>query len=480
MPYLPLLLAAIVVGGGNPAIDAPPPIPIVEYTREQNQKAINEHWKGLSQDDKYYTRYVTCHFFPENSGWIPAMNFVVSSTSRGEYLRKQFPVHLPDSDVYAINLYYLKWSVESWNHLVDGYPYSKRYPESVISLEWLADQTGDTVNSDAYYVLFYGLGKEPKDVPEFLKFFNIQEKQKQPYGWIETKSGVSVVKQRFLQFYDAQLFKAWGTKDNFDLLAKHNFLEFPDGNIEHAGEEWIVLVPKVDSTLKTRSAIQAYFLSKGNDLIINKQNNKAILKDGKKQFNKRERIEEGAARLVTDKTLFKEYVSITNNGSCIQCHSLGMNLPTENGIESLGELGTQRHTDKAGDEQIATFHLLSNGLTKELLRQQQDYQEYVCSCWDKVPVSQEVRETTSIKNASNYQRCLLEYNQDVGLAQADRESYAQPGEVALAIGYAAKSGILVGEAASQLADGKQIRREQWAEVYLQVQEYLKVYRVRKP
>lgn len=479
MHYLSLLLLTMVVGGDNVNLQPPPAIP-VPYTREQNSKAIAEHWKGLSQDDKYYTRYLTLNFFPENEGWIPNTNFVVSSTSRGEYLRKQFPIRLPESDVYALNLYYLKWSVKAWNHVTESYPYSKKiYPE-VISGEWLADQIGDTVTSDAYYVLFYGVDNVPADVPQFLKFFGIKETQKQPYGWIETKSGVSVVKQRFLQFYDAELFKAWGTKDNFDLLAKHNFLEFPDGNIEHAGEEWIVLVPKVDSTLKTRSCTQAYFLSKGNDLIVNKQNGKAILLNGKKQFNKRERIEEGAARLVVDHTLFKNYVSITNNGSCIQCHSKGMNLPTENGIESLGKLGTQRHTDKAGDEQIATFHLLANGLTKELGRQQQDYQEYVCSCWDKIPVSQEVRETTSVKNASNYQRCLLEYNQDIGLVQADRESYAQPGEVALAIGYAAKSGILVGEAASQLADGKQIRREQWAEIYLPVQEYIKINRVKKP
>jgi hypothetical protein len=406
-------------------------------------------------EDQAYQRYLSTGHIPERqrAEHVNALKFAVPSASRETLLDRQVPQRVGTSNVYRVDLRSLGWDYRDLNKVLKDYPYAYNDPyQPLLTLraDWLVYELADTTESTAYYDLLYGV-KTPKTRDEFLKFWGVDKSQQDDLslGWIETKSQVSKQGTRFIQRFISNRGAAWVTQDVLRIERGSDPLEFPDGVFKHDGEESIAVTPKVSVRLRTRGAAQVYFLSNG---------------EGK-------RVEEAPVDLVEDslRTIRKQTAIITN-GSCVGCHTKGLNLPSENGIESLILQGVQFYAaDKDKQEFAERFHLGTKGLLKEIQRSNEDYATFVEAC----------NGLSAEQNALTYRNVLRDYEAPLNLWRAAYELGATDEELRNALAYATASKIDLGPRFSVLAHGTEIiPRTVFAEGYLKAYALLQRWRER--
>jgi hypothetical protein len=421
--------------------------------------------KASGTDDYLYVRYLIVS--PEEGieapvHWQRALAFTLASASLEVNLNRQLPIAIAPG-VYRVDLRGLGWDTHDLMEVLktEGYPYGHEKNPLYIRGDWLIYQLGDSSESVAYETLLFGKDGRPKNRDEWLAKLGVDvaqvEKLELEHGLIEGRSGVAVQsgasgnKIRVLKFYDRLGGYASGTLDFLKITPENSPLEHPDlKGIKHDGEEWIVGVtkswsrdPAYDIKTTGRGALQFYFLTNG---------------DGGN-------VTEAPLKLVEDHSKFKGIASIRTPGSCISCHTTGLNAPTVNLLQSWIEGGIElKAKDYDAQQFIERFHL--GGVSTEIERANEDFAATInaaCSC--KPP------EAVAAYVAANDW-----YRADVTLETAAMELGCTPEELRNALAYASEAGVDVGGHLSALAHGEPVGRFTWEGLYLKAVDYLAAWR----
>jgi len=394
--------------------------------------AASSDRQQFRQEDWGYIYYLSCSGEDEASEQQLAAvaRFVASSFSRQPILERSTPVPVAGTALLRLDLRELDWSWRDWHRVLERYPY---YPPAklplVVRADWLVVELTDNFASDSGYRLLYGAQNIPATRDEFLEFWQVIDDRRSNFGLIEAQSGVSKQRYRWIESRPVPRGYAWGTRDVLRVAEGRDLLEFPDGSFRHDGEEWIVGIPKVSLAEGTRGVLQVYLLAAG---------------DGK-------RVDRAPVDLVEDHGRFRGLAEIRNTGSCIGCHTSGLNYPTENALRSLIVDGVDLYAGKKVQEQLELFHLTDVG--KELTRNIEDYEAIVRLC-SGLPAAELVAAFKSAVDA---------YDADVTLAVAARELHTTPRELKLALAYV--SAGEQGARLSWLAHGRAMARETWESLY---------------
>lgn len=415
----------------------------------------------------YVIQFTTANVPPaERQKVADILAFVCASFSRQQIIEYCVPQrHATLPDTYFIQLDKLKWSNYDWNRFVaQVYPYGyysgdKRYSASdtnrhyypersnkTYKADWFISYITDANNSSAGYALLYGSEQIPKNRSDFLKFWEVNTKAEHAFGLIESSSRVSKRNLRWLENYSRPRGYVWGTKDflNIDPTKSTDPFTYPipnDSRQKHDGEEWIVGVPKISSTSGERGALQVYMLFDGQ---------------GK-------RIDKADGDLVEDHTRYKGFSQIRTSGSCIQCHTSGLNGPTHNAIKELILSGGDIYASYQGKEALELFHLSDSA--KEIKRANEDYATAVF----------EITLTSPELNAKVFKQIVDKYVARVDIQTAARDLYTTPENLRLAFAYESNTNKSLSPYIVQLAQGQSINRETWEAIYLSAKQYLDKY-----
>lgn len=408
----------------------------------------------------------------EHSKAYKTLCFVCASFSQEAILEKCTPQKLPGTlHTYRLSLNDIKWSVYDWNkYVASKYPYAtfvrdSRYPNSdqgyywpsitpeIYRADWFISFLSDSNQSPAAYSLLYGENNAPRDKSSFLKFWQIDNDPYYSFGLIETESGVSKRRMRFIGNHALKRGYVWGTKDflKIDPTIDADPFKYPipeDKNLKHDGEEWILGIPKFSSVSGTRGALQVYAL---------------FDKAGK-------RIEKADGDLVEDHTRYKGYSQIRTAGSCIQCHANGINEPHKNGIRELllaTKEGGQEFYAKYKDKEALEKFYLSDSST-EISRNNEDYQAAIFA----------LNGCTTTENAKNFTEVVNNYFlETVSLKIAAEELTTTEEELSLALAWESGKNKRLGYALTSLPhEHTPLNRETWEAVYLQAYYILQQYR----
>lgn len=343
--------------------------------------------------------------------------FVCASSSRQDIIERCTPEQVTPT-LWRIDLRNMKWDWRQWWHVLNSYPYRTGKgayragypPPLVIRADWLCVALADTSQSDAYYRLLYGTPKLSRD--DFLRVWGANKKVSTHFGVIvdsDSPIGPSVAGVRLVEnFPTSNRGDVWRTRDSAEINAKSDPLEHLTGGFKHVAEELIAAMPKHSLRTGQRGRLQAYLLSdaKGN------------------------RQEEAPGKIVTDHLGFRGAATIRNWGSCIGCHTKGINNPGTSELRRLIAIpdGPEIYADRKSQEFIERFHLSDAGL--QIKRDCEDYALGVAMCngWDG--------ET----NAKHFRAAIDSYDAAVTLRQAAREAYLTPAEFRLALGWASSNG----------------------------------------
>jgi len=132
----------------------------------------------------------------------------------------------------------------------------------------------------------------------------------------------------------------------------------PDGSFKHDAEEWIIGLRK-KARNGTIGVLQGYFLADGKGNLLNRAD----------------------VRIVEDHTKFRGFSEVRNPGSCISCHSKGLNKGTEDVLRATLEAGVTALSSYKNKEKIESFNF--SNLTPQLDRSNEDYAAIIkelCGC----------------------------------------------------------------------------------------------------
>lgn len=282
-----------------------------------------------------------------------ATKFMVASTSMQPILEDTIPVDIPQTNLLRIDIRLLGWEYADWHTVIAArYPYHESVP-LVIRADWLLLELADMHASDSYHRLLYGGNPLPKTRDEVLKKLGVANESEHKFGLIEGQSGVSVQGIRLIENRPVFRGYAWGTSDVLALDGNRDPLLHPTGTFPFDGQEWIIGVPKLSRQTGDRGALQVYFLNDKNANLVGR----------------------APIDLVVDETRFRGLHEIRVPGSCIQCHTTGINPPTTNEVRELINSGISVAADKQSEQAISKFHL--GDPIKEVHRNQDDYQSMV-------------------------------------------------------------------------------------------------------
>ena len=396
---------------------------------------------------------------------LDTLSFVLASFSQQQILEYCSPVKT-NTDEYTISLSNLKWGQYEWNRFVaQAYPYDyysgdaryntndlrrHYYPSTTpqkYKADWFISYITDANQTSAGYALLYGKTEHiPKTKEQFLKFWEVTTKAEYAFGLIEAESRVSKRQFRWLENYSRPRGYVWGTKDffNIDPNKRTDPLSYPilgDQRQKHDGEEWIIGIPKFSSVTGERGALQVYMLFDGQ---------------GK-------RVDKADGDLVEDHTRYKGYSQIRSHGSCIQCHTSGINSPTQNTIKELILAGGDTYASYKGKEALEQFHL--SDTEKEIKRNNEDYATAVFCINNRTP-----EDTSKI-----FKQTVDDYVAQVDIQTAARDLHTTPENLRLAFAYESNTNKLLSPYIVLLAQDRKINRETWEAVYLQAKLYLEKY-----
>lgn len=378
-----------------------------------------------------------------------ATRLVVASSSRQPIIERCTPQYL-DGGVLRIDLRDLLWDYKDFAKVMADYPYQPwtRNPPLVIRADWLLLELADQQESDAFEILFYGSQNIPKTRDDALKFLSVDTvggtdtDDYRNFGMIEGKSGVAVNGIRWIENRPVQRGYAWGTRDILQVEQGKDPLENLTGGFNHDGEEWIIGIPKQSLRSNKRGALQVYFLANGAGTIVNR----------------------APVDLVVDATRFRGVTEIRAAGSCVQCHSRGLNDPTSNELRVFLDSGAQIQALKELPTQIEAFHLAE--LRTEIERDQQDYATAVDAVCGVEPT----------EAAAAFKRSIDAYDKPLNLTTMARELRRSEDALRNALAFASANGIPLSARLAGAATGITVPREAWeAAAFIEAQEYLRTW-----
>jgi len=384
-----------------------------------------------------------------------ALAFMVASTSSQPIIEYCIPVQVSET-LYHIDLRQLRWDYREWIHILKSrYPYyfGDDWP-LVVRADWLLVELSDAEQSDTHYRLLYGR-RVPRTMADFRKFWKVGEQDKNLFfGMVEGKSGIAKKQTRWIENLPILRGYYWQTKDTLQLDQASDPLDNIDGNFKHDGQEAIAGIPKVSLKTGTRGTLQVYLLAQGN--------RNAATADQK--------VDKADGDLVEDYSRFRGKPQVRTAGSCIQCHALGINEPTQNELKEIIRIGVDVFAKGKGlQERLELFHLSDVG--KEITRNQEDFADGVKITNGLDPQA----------NGEAFKKAVTNYDKTLTLEDAAREVFATPEELKLALAYASQVGQqrVVRSRLAALAHGKPMRREAWEANWRQAFNALLIWRSKK-
>ena len=416
---------------------------LVAVSSANDVKAARAHRARYPEHRQAYHSYVTTAHLPEEhrKRVAQALAFMVASSSRQPIIEYAVPRQIGPT-LYHLDFEQLRWDVWEWIRIMRHYPYySGRRYSLVVRADWLLVQLSDAFASSSYYRLLYGK-QRPSTLAQFRQVWDVGAKQEHRFGLVESQSGVSKQKIRWIESRPVPRGYYWETRDVLRIEAGRDPLDALDGNFKVDGQEIIVGMPKVSLTTGKRGTLQAYLLTDGRGNVVNKAD----------------------PDLVEDHTRFRGRAAIRTSGSCIQCHIEGINAPKVNELRELIKVGVDVYANKKGlQEQIELFHLSDTG--KELLRNQEDYADGVEMANGLTPQA----------NVAAFTESVNRYDADVSLEVAARELYTNAETLKLALGYLSNQKN-IGARLAALAHGKPIPRTAWEQLYRRAHNALLLYK----
>lgn len=376
-----------------------------------------------------------------------ATRLMVASSSRQPILERCLPQPVGDW-AYRIDLRDLHWDHAQWAQVLKKYPYNRpsHALPLVVRADWLLAQLSDQQESDAYQRLLYG-ANVPKTRDDALKALGVDTASGtatpdyRNFGMIEGDSKVAVNKVRWIENRPVTRGYAWGTRDVTTVETGKDPLENLTGDFKHDGEEWIIGIPKTSTKTGARGALQVYFLANGAG----------------------ELVARAPVDLVVDSARFRGLTEIRSPGSCIVCHSTGLNPVSEkNELRELLDSGVQAHALlKEVPAQLEAFHLAE--LDNEIKRNCEDFATAVTAVTGEEPDAA----------AAAFKRAIERFDAPLDLESTARELGVTADRWRDALAYASANGIALSARLAGLPHGRTITREAWEEQFHAAQEYLR-------
>lgn len=442
-----------------------PPLTLADTARRD--------WASIPVSDQNYIRYLVIPdtsaddpFSPDQEDYTRALAFLLPSCSRAINLDRQIP-HQVAPGVLRIDLRDYGWSPIQWIKATAHHPYSQKVNSLIVRGDWLLHELSDADLSPAYYRLLLDTDGLPTSLSEALRLLEVQRERTRSlglnFGSVETESGVALNKIRLLEFFSREGGYAAGTRDFFKITATNSPLELIDQKgLQHDASEWIVGLPKVWTDRRPRPVDPHDIRGVRHFPVVAGRGSLQVylLADGKDRIQT-----EAPMKIVEDHTRFRGIASIRAPGSCVQCHTHGLNEPTRNGLKEVLEHGVElKSYDPQARDYIERFHLTDSG--KYILRANEDYAAAIKACNGLTPE----------QNRDNFKLCIDSYRVKVTLEVAAAELYCTPAELRNAIAYASESKQKVGVHVAGLAHGIPLARDTWETVHFLASEYLHAWR----
>lgn len=393
----------------------------------------------------YYYLYDYGQSQNRNENLLPVLSFVLASTSVQQILDYVIPKEIIPSSLYRIDLQGLKWSQTAFQKVLSQYPYDpQRKNPLYIRADWLLSQLTDTSQSNAYYLLLYNAPPSKLSRDAILSQWGVSNDPKLSFGLIENDSGVALSKSRILQNLPVLRGYAWGTLDS---IKSDPFIDPvpPFTQFKHDAEEWIIGAPKfvLQANPPIYGNLQYYFLATSQGQIINAADPK----------------------LVEDKSRFKNNPQIRTPGSCIQCHSQGLNYPNVNALRQLIEKGADVYADKNSQEQLELFHLLP--AHEEIKYANTQFQK----------IQRHLTGLSSEEFLEAFRSIINEYEKPLSLEKAGKEvNFDPPLDFKFALGAASNSSYTLDARLVGLAHDIPISRQNWEKQYYNAVNAVKIYK----
>lgn len=284
---------------------------------------------GVAAADLPYTFVISLDHIPadDQAAWLAVVNFSLASASqqRVAELCTLQPTEAPGR--YLIDVRNLKWSGAAFTKALADYPYAPKLPSSrpgvravpkVIRGDWLALQIWDTTSSQVRYLLLYGRADITRD--QWLAIHDFDKGAKFAIGAIEGQSGVTVPGGRRVILTDERRAWLWTTLDTKQ-AGKGDPLEQPDSPFRlakgqpawldpdlaiHDGSEHIAALYKHSIKSTARGHLSDYLLANAAGQVV----------------------QQGPTDLVFDRTAGFRRLAEIRLGSCVTCHTAGLNYPT--------------------------------------------------------------------------------------------------------------------------------------------------------
>jgi hypothetical protein len=425
----------------------------VVATPATDAAAALQHRQQFPQSEWGYHYYLsTASVAPDHRADLAvAVRLMVASSSLQPIVERCTPQPVTDT-LWHVDLRELQWAVDDWHKVLADYPYATARLPIVVRADWLLLQLADQTDSDAYFRLLFGGDRIPKQRDDWLDLLKVSRERSKDFdalrfGLIESESGVAKQDARWMERHPVLGGYAWGTRDILEVAPDADPLEHPAGDFEHDGEEWIVGIPKVSLTTGDRGALQVYALSSGDGKIV----------------------AEAPVDLVEDSTTFRQQRAVRNPGSCVQCHTEGLNLPSTNDYRQLIVDGVDVvfYGDKDKQDQIDAFHL--GDVERELSRANEDFQAIV-------------RLATGVESAAAvkaFKATVDRFDAALDLDATARELGTTPENWRLAIGYASTQTSTLPARVAGLPHGRTIPRAAWEGIYHEALHRLHAWELRE-
>jgi hypothetical protein len=411
--------------------------------------------KGVIKAERLnYVRFFTTYALPEEWEWkgvkvnlrrqaelsLPyALNSLAGINAYG-FIEK--PKRVPGSDtLWYIDIGDFGWNLEDIDAVFKLQPYflsplvDGKNPNILFRADWFIVYGTDVTKVDdrgikviPYYVLQYGLGKEPKDKDDFERAWRVDLKQserdKTETGTI-VDAGDSVVSRhtRRLHRVRTNFGYYWYTRDvkshdiDPDKILSRDYLEDLFANQADAGEY-------ISSNTR---GLQTYLLTAGNN-------------------QKFKRVEFGDPTIVVDKVDPSDH-RVRTGKSCMVCHHFGI-IPYTNAFRELLTTGGKVFAKKEIELELKAFYLKHK--RGEEVRADNDL------------FAAAIEECNGLTPEENLKAYLSVYewywNEKVGPAQAARECGQSEADLVATVSPATTGRLVL------LAKGKGMPREIWDSV----------------
>lgn len=352
--------------------------------------------------------------------------------------------------LFRLDLRLLKISKATWRELVAKDPKKLTEIPLVSPIDWLTVQISDAQeNPTAYYKIVFQ-DQLPPDRDTALKLLGVDPDPTRRVGLVAGQSTVAQQGVRWLE--ERSLFRGsvWGTRDTLKLVAFKDPYENLEGDFPHDGEEWIAHRWKTHLASGFQGTLPIYLLSNGQGQLVNR----------------------APVDLVRDHTEFRGLPEIRTPGSCIQCHRNGYNLPTENQVRALSNIGELTAVEKIDrvtltlEESIKLqrFHLADT--SKDFQRANEDFGKMV----------ELLTGVSSADAASCFHDSVARYDEPVDLERAAAELFVEPEQLRNQIALESTAGGSLTARVAGLAHNQPISREAFEEAWLALWTVTKKWR----